>query len=234
MADTERRFTPVPVQVRTDGERRKIGGYAALFDKVSRNLGGFVEVVLPPFFNRTRSEGWPDVICRYNHDDNMLLGTSGGRTLELGIDGTGLTYEVDPPQARADILELVARGDVRRSSFAFRVDSDGQEWTVTDQGYPLRKLVSGQLVDVAPVNSPAYGETTVGLRAEARLMALRSLAVQVQVSIEEVRKMADDDELCRFFVRTDNKGTPKPPAKPRQLGAAALVDLMGRREDPYV
>lgn len=232
MSEMERRFTPVPVQVRADNGVRKVGGYAAMFDKLSRNLGGFVEVVTPSFFNLTRANGWPDVICRYNHDDNMLLGTTGGNTLRLWTDETGLMYEVDPPQSRSDIVELIERGDVRKSSFAFRIDNNGDEWTVTDQDFPLRKLVSGQLVDVAPVNMPAYENTSVGARSVD--VALRSLADKMQAPLEEVRKMSEENDLKRFFVRTDNRGKPKPQARKTLLGAAAALELLARKEDPYV
>jgi HK97 family phage prohead protease len=231
MSEMERRFTPVPVQVRADAGHRKVGGYAAMFDKLSRNLGGFVEVVTPSFFNHTRANGWPDVICRYNHDDNMLLGTTGGNTLKLWTDETGLMYEVDPPASRADIVELIERGDVRKSSFAFKVDVNGDEWTLTDQDYPLRKLVSGHLVDVAPVNTPAYDSTTTGMRSVE--VALRSLAGKMDADLTEVRKLAEENELKRFFVRTDNKGAPKPPKKKTLLGASAALELMARKQDPY-
>lgn len=225
MSDIERRYTPVPVQVRADGDKQKIGGYAAVFGKASRNLGGFVETIVPTFFNTSRMAGWPDVIARYNHDDNMLLGSTGGNTLRLLVDDTGLMYEVDPPSSRADIVELIGRGDVRKSSFAFRLDVNGDEWTTTDQGFPLRKLVSGSLVDVAPVNIPAYPDTTSGLR---------SLAEHMHTDIEEVRKLAEADELRKFFVRTDRKtGKPVTPAKPRMFGAAAAAELLARKEDPW-
>jgi HK97 family phage prohead protease len=223
VSDIERRYTPVPVQVRADGDKQKIGGYAAVFGKLSRNLGGFVELIAPSFFNTSRTAGWPDVIARYNHDDNMLLGSTGGNTLRLSIDETGLLYDVDPPVSRADIVELIARGDVRKSSFAFRLDVNGDEWTTTDQGFPMRKLVSGQLVDVAPVNIPAYPDTTSGLR---------SLAAHVHA---EVRKMAEADELRKFFVRTDRKtGAPVVPSRPKLFGPSAAAALLSRREDPYV
>jgi uncharacterized protein len=231
MSEMERRFTPVPVQVRADNGARKVGGYAAMFDKLSRNLGGFVEVVTPSFFNMTRANGWPDVICRYNHDDNMLLGTTGGNTLRLWTDETGLMYEVDPPNSRSDIVELIERGDVRKSSFAFRLDTNGDEWTTTDQDFPLRKLVSGQLVDVAPVNMPAYGDTSVGPRSiEA---ALKSLANKMDAPYEEVRKYSEDNDLKRFFVRTDNRGKPRPAPKKTMLGAQAALALLARKQDPY-
>lgn len=217
-ASTERRYTPVPVELRKKDGKPRIGGYAAVFNSYSRNLGGFVEIVNSSFFNKSRGDGWPEVMARYNHDDNMLLGTTGGNTLQLRVDETGLDYEVDPPEGRADIVELVTRGDIRKSSFAFRVFKDGDEWSTTDQGYPLRTLLSGQLVDVAPVNSPAYLDTTAGLR---------SLADRFEAEYEEVRKLAEEDELRKFFVRTDKK------TQQGLFGPAAAAQLLARRQDPW-
>jgi HK97 family phage prohead protease len=221
MIAVERRFTTMTVELRTPpGEQPRIGGYAAMFTKVSQNLGGFVEVVERSFFNKSRGDGWPDVMCRYNHDDNMLLGTTGAGTLRLGLDDTGLDYNVSPPHSRADVVELVTRGDVRKSSFAFRVPKDGEDWGLSDQGYPMRHLLTGQLVDVAPVNVPAYLDTSA---------ALRSLAVRMEAEEEEVRNLAGANELRRFFVRTDNAG----PAKPKLLGAVAAMELLNRKQDPW-
>lgn len=224
-AELERRYTSVPVETRAREKGKRIGGYASVFARYSQNLGGFVEVVEPSAFNKSRGDGWPDVLARYNHDDNMLLGTTGGGTLSLSVDETGLLYEVEPPAARADILELVERGDVRKSSFAFRVGPDGDDWTVTDQGFPLRRLVSVQLVDVAPVNMPAYTDSSAGLR---------SLAERKQISIDEVRALAKSNELRKLFVRTDSNGKPAPEAKPKMFGPVAAALLQGRRSDPYV
>ena len=222
MADTERRFTKVPVELRAQSDKKSIGGYAAVFNRQSSNLGGFVEVVDPAAFNASRGDGWPDVIARYNHDDNMLLGSTGSGTLRIKVDGTGLDYEVDPPQARADILELVQRGDVRKSSFAFRTIED--QWDTTDQGFPMRTLLRVQLVDVAPVNTPAYPDSTAGLR---------SLARHMDADFEEVRKLADEDELRKFFVRKDRTtGKPKVQEK-TSYGAAARMALLARKSDPY-
>src|SRR5690606_30796607 len=127
------------------------GGYPAKFNTLSQNLGGFGERIDPSFFAKSEGDGLPDVLARYNHDDNMLLGTTAGQTLRLATDGTGLDYSVDVPKARADVYELVQRGDVSRSSFAF-ITFD-EDWGVTDQGFPVRTLLSGRLVDVAPVNT---------------------------------------------------------------------------------
>jgi Escherichia/Staphylococcus phage prohead protease len=216
-ADTERRYTPGLVEVRAADGGKRIGGYGAVFGKLSRNLGGFVERVGTGAFSQSRSVGWPNVVCRYNHDPNMVLGTTAGGTLALRTDSIGLDYDVDPPNARADIVELVERRDIQFSSFAFRVPSGGDEWGVTDQNYPLRTLHEVQLVDVAPVLDPAYPDATAGLR---------SLAAAMDAPLEDVASLAAADELRRFFVRTDNAG---PPPRPRISGARAMLDLMAKR-----
>jgi len=214
---SERRYTSWPVETRARDNGKSIGGYAAVFNKPSQNLGGFVEEVDPAFFNDSRGKGWPNVVARYNHDDAYLLGTTAGSTLRLSVDGTGLDYEVNPPEARGDIVELVKRGDIRQSSFAFVTHED--EWGVTDQNFPKRRLISGTLVDVAPVVSPAYLDTSAGMR---------SLAVRVGADEAEIRSLAEAGELRKLFVRTDTPST----AKAKTFGPAAVARLLSRRDDP--
>ncbi|MEU7293337.1 HK97 family phage prohead protease [Streptomyces exfoliatus] len=207
MTEQERRFTRGLVEVRAVGDSRTIGGYAAKFNRLSQNLGGFVERLDPGFFAKSEGDGWPDTMARYNHDDNRLLGTTEAETLRLLVDGTGLDYSVDVPASREDVLELVRRGDVRRSSFAFRTFAD--DWGMTEDGFPLRTLLSGALVDVAPVNTPAYMDTSTGLR---------SLAEQAGADLTEVRAAAEAGELARFL------GRPAP----------ILIDLAsGGQGDPH-
>lgn len=195
MSDAERRFTSVPVEVRAGSEKPTIGGYAAKFSPaISQNLGGFKEQIAPVAFNRSASQAWPEVQARYNHEDSMLLGTTGGGSLRLSLNDTGLQYEVDmlDDAISQRIYKLVHRGDVRQSSFAFISDID--EWTTDDTGFPLRTLHQVRLIDVAPVNAPAYLDTSV---------AVRSLATKFDAPVDEVRKMAAQNELTRFFKRTD-------------------------------
>ena len=219
MSDIERRYTPGLVELRSAKDRRSIGGYAAKFEKTSKNLGGFVEKIRAGTFNNSRGDGWPEVMARYNHDDNMLLGTTAAATLRLTVDEIGLDYTVDPPDSRADIVELVARGDVTRSSFAFRVMPEGDEWGLNDLGIPQRTLLNVQLVDVAPVNVPAYPDTS---------SAMRSLAAFVQAPIEDIRALAAKAELRKFFARTEDGGAPK-----QTFGPQARIDMLARRADPW-
>lgn len=214
MSDAERRFTSVPVEIRAGNDKRTIGGYAAKFNRTSQNLGGFKEQIAPGAFNRSASQGWPDVQARYNHDDNKLLGSTRGNSLRLRTDGEGLVYEVDllDVEDHRTLYQLVERGDIGQSSFAFIADDDA--WDTDDTGFPMRTLNQVRLIDVAPVNSPAYLDTSVGLR---------SLAQKFDAEFEEVRRMAESNELMRFFKRTD--GGP-PPGQVRSSQAALAKILV--------
>lgn len=184
MRDLELRHISLPVEYReTAGALGTLSGYASVFNRLSQNLGGFVERVDPAAFNKSIADQVP-VLARYNHDDNHLLGTTEGGTLTLEVDGTGLRYDVAIPDTSSgrDVRELAKRGDVRYSSFAFRTVAD--EWDLTPEGFPLRTLLAVQLVDVAPVNNPAYRDTSTGLR---------SLADHLQLDVAQVRDAAPEE-----------------------------------------
>lgn len=199
MNELERRYTRQIVELRASEVGRRIGGYAAKFGRLSDDLGGFREQIDPAFFNKSKGDGWPNVVARYQHDDHYLLGTSGAGTLRLGLDKVGLTYDVDVPESREDVYELVQRGDVRSSSFAFQAFEDHFERN--REGVLIRTLFSGKLFDVAPVVTPAYPDATVGLR---------SLARQFDASYEDVQALAETRSLDRLFTRTDRPAALSP------------------------
>lgn len=97
--DTERLFVQRPVEVCGGGGQMRIGGYASVFNVQSRPLAGFTEVVTPTFFDHSRSNGFADVVCRFNHSDLMVLGATNSGTLRLAVDSVGLDYECDLPPA---------------------------------------------------------------------------------------------------------------------------------------
>jgi uncharacterized protein len=189
--ETECRGVPYRVEYRSS---RTIGGLGAVFDSVSENLGGFVEVVSPSFFLRSQSDGWPNVVSFYNHRSEMLLGATHSGTLRLENDGKrGLDYEVDLPISREDTLEAVRRGDCAFSSFSFICYEDRfSDWN----GQVLRTLVSGRLLEVGPTPIPAYTATSA---------AMRSLARQVDAPVETVLDYAERGELRSFVARSDMK-----------------------------
>jgi HK97 family phage prohead protease len=201
-----------PVEIRSaGGNGRVIGGYALVFDRQSQNLGGYVERIDPRFLNKSRGDHWPGVMCRWNHSDQFLLGTVQSGTLRLNIDTVGLDYTVDLPECRSDVLELVSRGDIAHSSFAFVAYEE--DWSTSQRGAPLRTLLSGRLIDVAPVTTPAYSDTSV---------ALKSLARHLGVPFEEVRKLSMENELRKLVARTDRPSRARA-ITPREAQARSLA-----------
>lgn len=93
-----------------------------------------------------------------------MVGDNG--TLRLTEDSRGLRYEIDPPntQVGRDAVELIRRGDVRMSSFGFRIRPGGEKWQRrNDRLY--RELRSLELLDVSPVTIGAYKATDVAMRS---------------------------------------------------------------------
>lgn len=213
------------------GDGKWIGGYASVFmPRQSRNLGGFIEQVANHAFEEARIGEWHDVVCRYNHDSNYILGTTAARTLEIDTNKIGLRYDVLPPDSRKDILELVQRRDIRYSSFAFRCNPGGDEWAMTDQGFPLRTLHSVELLDVSPVLSPGYPDASVACRATNA--ALRSFADYFQAEADEVRAMAEAGELRKFFTKVTGDGPVHRPAPRTLFGPSAAALILARKRDP--
>jgi uncharacterized protein len=175
-------------------------GYAAVFNRFSQNLGGFVEQVDPGAFNKSLADEVP-VFARFNHDSSLLLGTTEAGTLRLEVDGTGLRYSVDLPdtQAGRDVRELAKRGDLRYSSFAFQTLDD--EWDLTPDGFPLRTLTAVRLFDVAPVTDPAYRDTTA---------AMRSLADKTHVPLDQIKSLVlNHTDEVRSLITSDAHGERK-------------------------
>lgn len=198
---TEIRYTSAAVEFRSSDDGLRIGGHALKFNRYSQNLGGFVEQIAPGALVKTLADGG-DVLARYQHKDHYLLGRTSAGTLRLSVDDEGLVYEVDLPDTSyaRDLAALAGRGDVKHSSFAFRVMPDGEEWGFTEQGFPLRTVREMQLVDVAPVVNPAYLDTSSGLRA---LAEARNLDVDAVCAAAASGRLAD-------IVRgaTDGAGVP--------------------------
>ena len=175
-------------EAKRDGSVGTLFGYAAKFNKLSRNLGGFVETIAPEAFNKSIADG-VRIMCRYNHE--VLIATTDAGTLRVWVDEVGLPYEVDLPDTSAgrDLAVMTKRQDVRHSSFAFLTPPNGDEWSLTDSDFPLRTLRSVQLVDVAPVDDPAYLDTSSGLRSLAEARGLDFARVQAAAAANDLRAL---------------------------------------------
>lgn len=188
MTERQTWYTPGALEVRqAAGAPPRLVGYAAVFNRESVDLGGFVEVIRPGAFTRTLTDGH-DIRAFYGHDPNLILGRQANRMLHLTEDGTGLRAEIALPETPTgrEVLENVRNGNLDGMSFAFRLydPETGQRWE-TRTSPARREILEAEVFEVSVVAMPAYPDTSVAVRAfqartgGARLAALeRRLAAQ--------------------------------------------------------
>jgi len=147
---------------------RDIEGIAAVVNRKTQ-IGWYDEIIKPGAFSGVLDAS--DIRALLNHDPNHLLARKRAKndsgitdTLETWIDDAGnFRYGFSVPNSRDDILEMVERGDLAESSFAFTLDS--YTWEMEDSR-DLRVIEKfKRIYDVAPATYPAYQDTTVAKRS---------------------------------------------------------------------
>ena len=164
-------------------EGNTIRGYAAVYNSDGDWMGGFYEQIAKGAFDEVMDN---DTRAYFNHDENLLLGRVSSGTLRLGSDERGLYYEVDLPNTSYanDLVELMKRGDVNQSSFAFLIDRD--RWEERDgKTYRIIEKVS-RLLDVSPVAQPAYPDATSELMMRKDTPESEGAEVEVKAEAEEM------------------------------------------------
>lgn len=202
----ERRTFTEGVEVRAKDEGGFVAyGYAARFNTLSQNLGGFVEMVAPGTFTKTLKEA--DIRGLFNHDPNFPLGRVKAGTLRLWEDEDGLAYELDLPNSPIghNVAEALRRGDVTGSSFGFRTIED--EWGETSDGFPLRTLKAVALRDVGPVTFPAYTSADSALRSLAEKRSLDLAVLVAAAERNELRSVLVADESTKDDETEDGRAT---------------------------
>ncbi len=181
-----------------------IAGYAAVFDSLSEDLGGFRERIKVGAFTRSLREG-ADVRALVDHDPSKILGRNLAGTLRIKPNAKGLFVEIDAPDTSIgrDIQKSIKRGDVNGMSFAFMTRSD--EWHMED-GTAIRELLDVDLHDVSVVTYPAYPATDVAVRSAWGLSipekALSEFRMRQAKTEEDQRKLS---ALRADLVRKENR-----------------------------
>lgn len=191
----QRRAFAGKVQIRAAAEGSKspgtIVGYAALFNSLSCDLGGYMERIAPGAFSGCMAD---DVRCVFNHDASLILGRSTAGTLRFEEDQVGLKFECDLPNTSVgrDVAESITREDISGNSFMFTCQPDGMTW---DWAGPMPICTVGKvsrLYDVGPVTYPAYEATTVDMRsfeaARSNHEAVASARIQAAIAQIQTRQ----------------------------------------------
>ena len=175
-------------------EGQTIRGYAAVYNSDSEWMGGFYEQIAPGAFDGVMDN---DVRAYFNHDESLLLGRVSSGTLRISTDARGLYYEVDMPNTSYanDLIELMKRGDVNQSSFAFLIEQD--RWEERDgKTYRIIEKVS-RLLDVSPVSQPAYPDATSELMMRKDTPESEGAETEAKAEVEEVA----DNEIFEYKLK---------------------------------
>lgn len=153
---------------------RAISGYAIVFNSRSEILSDwesrrrFREIISPAAVSNELIQR-SDIKMLLEHDRNRLLARSkqGKGSLKWSIDHRGVLYSFEAPKtADGDYAtELLSRGDLTGSSFAFYVAKDGDTWKKDGEIWVRTITKIAMLTDFSIVSDPAYAETSASVRS---------------------------------------------------------------------
>ena len=177
-------------------ESRTIVGTATVFNS-AYDMGWYDEEMSQDVFTNSDMS---DVVALFNHDANMVLARTKSGTLKLKVTGSAMEYEFEAPNTTLgnDLLEMVKRGDVYQSSFAFSVEAE--DWQERE-GMKPKRVIRGikKVYDVSPVTYPANPDTMVAKRSyeqiagkvDEELQSVIDISVKSEINIQnELRRNA--------------------------------------------
>ena len=204
------------------------GGYAWRYNEPSLPLP-FTERIQPGAFTRTLKSR-NDIRAYYNHNDELLLGSTRAKTLRIEDRADGGYVEIDLPDTEIgrSTAYHIRRGDITGMSFGFSTvrdswSNDGNE----------RMLEEVRLHEVSVVSGvPAYPSTTASVR-NLRVIAHRTEtdadALADAMNALQSGELNDDQaEILRTVVDRMSGKTPDPePSVPVSL-LQKQIDLLSK------
>lgn len=162
----EVRFSGVELRASSSNGKMTIQGRPAVYNSLSKNLGGFKEVLLRGCFDESLND--PEIYATFNHDDSKILGRVSAGTLQVSSDSIGLTMRCELPNNTVgkDLHESIKRGDITKMSFGMYVQDDA--WDIATEGgqtFQRRSVKQAKLFEVSAVTSPAYDASSVSARS---------------------------------------------------------------------
>ena len=181
---------------REENGKRYLEGYFAVFNEQYQVWDGWVETIAPGAFARYLASG-ADVKVLWNHDSNIVLGSTGNGTASLREDEVGLYGSVEINEADQEAVNAyarVTRRDVDGCSFGFDI-ARMEEWWDEDSVYHTRITEVDPLYEVSPCTFPAYKGTSISARNKENLEDARS---RYQTAQEQKRKEWRESMLTRL------------------------------------
>ena len=217
-SETEiRSFDPVDSEVRASRRGRIIEGRAIVFNKESKDLGGFTEIIEPNSVDGIFEKA--DVLALLNHNlDRGVLARSTNLkgSMEIMVDENGVNYRFEAPDTPLgdEVLSGIRRGEIRTSSFTFRKlpsDPKFQKWERRSDGTYLRRIKKfTDITDFSPVYREAYQDTTCASR---NLVDVRTNEAET-IAAEALKKLADLEAEQRSKIPSDSTDVVAPVIKP--------------------
>ena len=161
-------------KVREANGKRYLEGYFAVFNEAYNVFAGWTETIERGAFARYLASG-KDTKILWNHNSDIVLGSTGNRTATLSEDETGLFGSVEINEADQDALNAfarVARGDVTGCSFGFDI-AQQEEWWDEAGVYHTKITEVDPLYEVSPCTFPAYEATSISARNKTQLEEAR-------------------------------------------------------------
>lgn len=174
------------MKIREENGKRRLEGYFAVFDQPYEVYPGWIETIAPGAFSRALASG-QDVKVLWNHNPDIVLGSTGNKTADLREDQRGLFGGTDINEQDQDAKNAYARvdrGDVNGCSFGFEISRMEESWD-EDGTYRTRILEVSPLFEVSPCTFPAYTQTSITARAQEQL-------AEVREKLENARKKKRD------------------------------------------
>ena len=152
-------------KVRERDGGRYLEGYFAVFNREYKVYKDWVETIAPGAFGTHLSTG-EDVKILWNHNNDIVLGSTAAKTATLREDNVGLFGSVlinEQDQDAVNAYARVARGDVDGSSIGFDIVRQEEIWE--NETYRTR-LLEIKLYEGSPCTFPAYTDTSINARAK--------------------------------------------------------------------
>ena len=156
-----KRHSYIPSQFRAveEGDKKIVEGYFIVFNERTEMWPGFFEMIHPDAI-----DDFSDVRALYNHNNDLVLGSTLNDTLKLTKDERGLKGSIEINENDQEALNAywrIQRGDIQGCSFGFwpiseeYIDSDDATVAV------VKRL---ELIEVSPCVFPAYPQTEIHAR----------------------------------------------------------------------